>query len=149
MTFCNKPVGASDRKVWKWDGEVQNPGIPLQSPPTPPQRLLSLPSPTTVAHFLTHGPRPLNLFCTTTYSVIANITRGGSQVYNGGRLGTAYTKCMHVCHDIMSSLLLLRSRKLVIYIRQVSFHFLYLFICDIQSQHLQIKIGQLCLYQRV
>lgn len=79
-----------------------------------------------------------------TYSVIANITRGGSQMYYGSRFGTAYTKCVHVGHDVMSTLLLLRSRKFVVYICQVSFHFLYLFIGDIQSQYLQIKIVLLC-----
>ena len=51
-----------------------------------------------------------------THSVITNITRCCSQVDDGSSLWTAHTKCVNMCHDIMSAFLLLSSCQAVVYI---------------------------------
>ena len=57
-------------------------------------------------------------------------------MYNGGCLWTARTEREHVCHYIMPSFLFLCSRQIVVDICQISFHFLDLFVWDIQTKHL-------------
>ena len=67
-----------------------------------------------------------------THSVITNITRCCSQVDDRSSLWTAHTKCVDMCHNIMSTFLLLSCSQTVVYIFQVGFHFLDLLICDFQ-----------------
>ena len=67
------------------------------------------------------------------HSVVSDETGCHSQVNDWGGFGAAAGKGVHMCHHIVSPLLLLLCCQFKIYICEVGLHFLKLFICDRQS----------------
>ncbi len=60
-------------------------------------------------------------------------------MYDGSCSWTTSTKCMDVSHDIMTSFLLFQCCSIKVNVREMSLHLRNLFICDVETEGLEIS----------
>ena len=66
------------------------------------------------------------------YGVVPHVAGGGPKVDDGGSLGTAGSKRVHVSHDVVPASPLLPRRQLKVDARQVCLHLLKLLVRNVQ-----------------